>query len=129
MSPETKKNLSGSQELGITLGCGITAGVAAAVLSHPADVSSTLPLTLSETDNMGWQTLLSKINKGGGGPGSSLTKLRRLAVETGPAGLFSGLGPRIVMTAGLVAGQFLLYGQLKAAFGAGAGVEIHKVED
>ena len=62
-------------------------GVAAAVISQPGD------------------TLLSQINKGEGGSGSATSKLLRLAREAGFSGLFVGLGPRIVMTAGLVSGQ------------------------
>ena len=37
MSKETRENLTTVQETGVTLGCGVTAGVAAAVLSQPAD--------------------------------------------------------------------------------------------
>jgi len=92
----------------LTLGCGIVAGVAAAVLSHPAD------------------TLLSRINKGQGGKGSATSKLIRLAKEAGPVGIWSGLGPRIVMTAFLVSGQFGLFGVFKSAFGAPPGIEIHR---
>lgn len=129
MSAETRKNLSATSTFGINLGCGLTAGAAAAVLSQPAD------------------TLLSQINKGKGGPGGAFSKLGRLAKEAGPVGLFSGLGmpsstsqraisnkltkgtgPRVLMTAGLVAGQFLLYGAIKDAVGAPGGVEIHKKE-
>ena len=36
-----------------------------------------------------------------------------LAKQAGVQGLFAGLGPRMVMTAGLVSGQFLLYGVIK----------------
>ena len=36
-----------------------------------------------------------------------------LARQVGFKGLFAGLGPRVVMTAGLVSGQFLLYGSIK----------------
>ena len=36
-----------------------------------------------------------------------------LARQAGFRGLFAGLGPRMVMTAGLVSGQFLLYGAIK----------------
>lgn len=68
-------------EITVDLGCGLVSGVAAAVLSHPAD------------------TLLSKINKGGGGSGSAMSKLVVLAKEAGFAGLWSGLGTRILMTA------------------------------
>lgn len=78
MSETRRANLTATEQTGITLGCGITAGVAAAVLSQPAD------------------TLLSQINKGQGGKGSAAVKLVRLAKEAGPVGLFAGLGPRIV---------------------------------
>jgi solute carrier family 25 phosphate transporter 3 len=82
--------------------------VAAAVLSHPAD------------------TLLSKINQGKGGKGSAAAKLVVLAKEAGPVGLFAGLGPRIVMTVGLVSGQFLLYDIIKGALSAPPGINIQK---
>ncbi|KAK4050144.1 mitochondrial phosphate carrier protein [Microbotryomycetes sp. JL201] len=108
MSAERKANLTPTENLGITLGCGVTAGIAAAVLSHPAD------------------TLLSKINQGKGGSGGVLKRLGTLAAEAGPAGLFAGLGPRIVMTAGLVSSQFVLYKYIKTALGAEKSVEIHK---
>jgi len=108
MSPETRKNLSAPTNGAITLGCGVVAGAAAAVISQPGD------------------TLLSQINKGEGGPGSATSKLIRLAKEAGPAGLFVGLGPRILMTAGLVSGQFILYKAIKDALGASEGVVIHK---
>ena len=40
-------------------------------------------------------------------------RLVALAKQAGLRGLFAGLGPRMVMTAGLVSGQFLLYGAIK----------------
>lgn len=40
-------------------------------------------------------------------------RLMTLAKEAGFRGLFAGLGPRMIMTAGLVSGQFLLYGEIK----------------
>ena len=58
-------------------------------------------------------TLLSQINKGHGPTGSMPHRLKVLAQEAGFRGLFAGLGPRMVMTAGLVAGQFLMYGAIK----------------
>ncbi|KAK0554456.1 mitochondrial phosphate carrier protein [Tilletia horrida] len=95
-------------EVGIQLGCGLVAGAVAAILSHPAD------------------TLLSKINQGGGGSGGTVSRLVKLAQETGPIRIWAGLGPRILMTAGLVSGQFLLYAQIKSALGAPAGITIAK---
>ena len=40
-------------------------------------------------------------------------RLYSLGKQAGFRGLFAGLGPRIVMTAGLVSGQFLIYGAIK----------------
>ena len=40
-------------------------------------------------------------------------RLRVLAQQAGFRGLFAGLGPRMIMPAGLVAGQFLMYGAIK----------------
>jgi solute carrier family 25 phosphate transporter 3 len=41
------------------------------------------------------------------------SRLAALAREAGFRGLFAGLGPRMIMTAGLVSGQFLMYGAIK----------------
>ena len=127
MSEETRRSLSGASKFGISLGSGVVAGFAAAILSQPAD------------------TLLSQINKGHGPTGSMPHRLKVLAQEAGFRGLFAGLGPRMVMTAGLVAGQFLMYGMIKdgellvvvldfgkwlmgasVALSAPPGLEIHK---
>jgi len=108
MSEERRAHLSGSAKFGISLGSGIIAGFAAAILSQPAD------------------TLLSQVNKGHGPKGSMVYRLRTLAVQAGFKGLFAGLGPRMIMTAGLVSGQFLLYGAVKDMLGAPPGLEIHK---
>ena len=74
----------------VALGSGVVAGVAAAIISHPAD------------------TLLSKINKAGaGGTGSTATRLVNIAKETGFVKLCTtGLGARCVMIGTLTAGQF-----------------------
>lgn len=100
VSPKTIASYGTFGEVSESLGCGIVAGVAAAVLSHPAD------------------TLLSKINKGGGGSGTVLKRLAVLAREAGPVGIWAGLGTRVLMTAVLVSGQFLIYDQCKALMGA-----------
>lgn len=112
MGPEEKANLGHLGNTGVELASGLVAGVAAAVLSHPAD------------------TLLSAINKGAGDKGQSATsRMIQLAGEFGPKRLLtSGLGPRVIMTCGLVAGQFVIYAQCKALVGALAGIEIHKEE-
>ena len=95
MSNETRAKLSPTAKFSISLGSGVIAGFAAAILSQPAD------------------TLLSQINKGHGPQGPILYRLGALAKQNGFRGLFAGLGPRMVMTAGLVSGQFLIYGAIK----------------
>jgi solute carrier family 25 phosphate transporter 3 len=109
---ERKARLTNLESTGIELTSGIAAGVAAAVLSHPAD------------------TLLSAMNKGSGDPKQGNTaRMFSLAREFGPKRLLlTGLGPRVLMTCGLVAGQFVIYAQCKALTGAPPGIEIHKEE-
>lgn len=58
-------------------------------------------------------TLLSQINKGHGPQGSMIYRLVTLGREAGFKGLFAGLGPRMIMTAGLVSSQFLMYDAIK----------------
>lgn len=86
-------SLTGSTKLGVAILSGVIAGVAAAIISHPAD------------------TLLSKVNKAGaGGEGSIFTRLGRIASEIGIYKLATvGLGARCVMIGTLTAGQFLLF--------------------
>lgn len=110
MGAERKAKLTQLESTGVELTSGIIAGAAAAVLSHPAD------------------TLLSAINKGAGDKSQSATsRMFQLAREFGPKRLLlTGLGPRLVMTCGLVSGQFVIYAQCKALTGAPPGIEIHK---
>lgn len=97
-------------EVGVSLFCGLAAGVGAAIASHPAD------------------TLLSKINKGGGGKGSAFSKMVTLTREMGFMGLWAGLGPRIIMQAGLICAQMALYDQIKRGLGAPPPVSIAKAD-
>lgn len=84
----SKDSLSGGQTTSLNLGAGLIAGMAAAVISQPAD------------------TLLSKINKSKGAPGQSTTsRLIQMGTQLGPAGLFTGMGARLVMIGTLTAGQ------------------------
>jgi len=90
-SPDTS---SGGTKMGVSLSSGVIAGVAAAIISHPAD------------------TLLSLINKkeGAGGEGSIPVRLMRLAKEVGFQKLcLTGLGARCVMIGTLTAGQFGIF--------------------
>jgi len=88
--------------VGVSLASGVVAGVAAAVISHPAD------------------TLLSKINKGGaGGDGSMFQRMGNIVAETGLWKLCTqGLGARCVMIGTLTAGQFGIFDIVMGAVGA-----------
>jgi len=97
-----RKTLGTGTKMGVSITSGVIAGVAAAIISHPAD------------------TLLSKINKkGAGGEGSMVTRLGRIASEIGMAKLcLTGLAPRCVMIGTLTAGQFLIFDTLMPIMGA-----------
>jgi solute carrier family 25 (mitochondrial phosphate transporter), member 3 len=92
----------GSTKLAVALSSGVLAGVAAAIISHPAD------------------TLLSQVNKkGAGGDGSIASRLWNLAKASGPKKLLlTGLGARCVMIGSLTAGQFALFDTVMDAVGA-----------
>merc|ERR1712146_875504 len=96
------KQCSGTTNLTVSLGSGVIAGVAAAIISHPAD------------------TLLSKVNKAGaGGSGSITTRLVNIAREIGFVKLCTtGLGARCVMIGTLTAGQFGIFDSVMALVGA-----------
>lgn len=83
-----KEELAPSTLTIIDLNSGIIAGIAAALISQPAD------------------TLLSKINKEKGLPGQSVTsRLISLTQQLGVRGLFLGTVPRVCMVSILTAGQ------------------------
>lgn len=86
----------------MSLGSGTIAGVAAAIISHPAD------------------TLLSKVNKAGaGGEGSIMVRLGRIAKEIGFYKLCTtGLGARCVMIGSLTALQFGIFDTVMLSIGA-----------
>lgn len=99
---KTPSELSSSTNFGISVGSGVVAGVAAAIISHPAD------------------TLLSKINKAGaGGDGPMMTRLMNIAKEVGFVNLCTvGLLPRCFMIGTLTAGQFGLFDTIMPLLGA-----------
>jgi len=104
-----KKTTSDGMQTTINLGSGLIAGMAAAVVSQPAD------------------TMLSKINKTKGLPGEgTTTRLIKIAKELGLKGSYAGIGARLFMVGTLTAGQFAIYGDVKKALGATGGVEIAK---
>jgi len=97
------KTSSDGTKMAVSLSSGVIAGVAAAIISHPAD------------------TLLSLINKSetAGGTGSTASRLMNLAKEVGFKKLcLTGLGARCVMIGTLTAGQFGIFDSIMAATGA-----------
>lgn len=99
---KSPSEVSGSTNIGISLLSGVIAGVASAIISHPAD------------------TLLSKVNKkGAGGDGPMMTRLGNIAREIGFWKLCTvGLAPRCVMIGTLTAGQFGIFDTVMGALGA-----------
>jgi solute carrier family 25 phosphate transporter 3 len=94
--------MSQGGNVSVSLASGVIAGVAAAIISHPAD------------------TLLSKINKkGAGGDGPLLKRLSTIAREMGFVKLCTtGLGARCVMIGTLTAGQFGIFDSVMNLLGA-----------
>ncbi|KAK3298948.1 mitochondrial phosphate carrier protein [Chaetomium fimeti] len=102
-----RDELSAAGVTGINLGSGLVAGLAAAVVSQPAD------------------TILSKINKEKAQPGEGTARrLFRIASGLGLRGAYTGMRARLVMVGGMTAVQFGIYGDTKKLFGATDGVEL-----
>merc|ERR1711990_966383 len=97
-----RSTLGKGTKMGVSLVSGVIAGVAAAIISHPAD------------------TLPSKINKAGaGGEGGMMTRLGRIASEMGVVNLcLTGLPARCFMIGTLTAGQFVIFDTLMPIMGA-----------
>lgn len=73
---------------------GLLAGITAAIISHPGD------------------TILSKINQEES-EGSAWAQIVRVARAAGFAGLFIGLGARVLQVSCMIGGQFLIYDSIK----------------
>jgi solute carrier family 25 phosphate transporter 3 len=99
---QTPATMSNGGNISVSLASGVIAGVASAIISHPAD------------------TLLSKINKkGAGGDGAMMVRLMNIAKEVGFVNLCTvGLVPRCVMIGTLTAGQFGIFDTVMNALGA-----------
>jgi solute carrier family 25 (mitochondrial phosphate transporter), member 3 len=94
-----KETYSKGTHLGITFASGYIAGVACAIVSHPAD------------------TVVSKMSKfPGKSPGAILSEL-------GPMGIWGGLGTRIIMIGTLTGLQWWIYDTFKTAMGIGIQVK------
>ncbi|KAI5864353.1 mitochondrial phosphate carrier protein [Durotheca rogersii] len=96
-----KEKASSATLSGVNLGCGLIAGMAAAIVSQPAD------------------TVLSKINKEKGRPGEGTARrIFNIVSQLGLRGSYAGIGPRLVMVGGMTAVQFGIYGHIQRALGA-----------
>jgi solute carrier family 25 phosphate transporter 3 len=94
-----KSAYNGLQQTGVSFLGGYIAGIACAVISHPADV------------------MVSKLNserKAGEGAGKAMS---RIYGNIGFTGLWNGLPVRILMIGTLTAFQWLIYDSFKVALG------------
>ncbi|XP_017776787.1 PREDICTED: phosphate carrier protein, mitochondrial-like [Nicrophorus vespilloides] len=89
--PKPRADCSKGEQLIVTFAAGYIAGVFCAIVSHPAD------------------TVVSKLNQKKGVSAAEAAK------ELGWAGLWKGLGPRIVMIGTLTALQWFIYDAFKVA--------------
>ncbi|KAI0142495.1 mitochondrial phosphate carrier protein [Hypoxylon sp. NC0597] len=106
-----KETASNTTLSGVNLGCGLIAGMAAAIVSQPAD------------------TVLSKINKEKGQPGEGTgRRIFNIITQLGLRGSYAGIGPRLVMVGGMTAVQFGIYGHIQRALGATSSVAEVKKE-
>jgi len=96
--PYKKEELSNSTKLTVSLGSGVIAGIAAAVVSQPAD------------------TLLSKINQSKTNM-NMFQAIVHFSKQLGAKGLFLGMGARAVMVGTITAGQFFIYDYCKILMG------------
>jgi len=90
--PKPRSDCSKAEQLMVTFTAGYIAGVFCAIVSHPADC------------------VVSKLNATQGGTVSTVAK------ELGFAGMWKGLGPRIIMIGTLTALQWFIYDSVKVAF-------------
>jgi len=96
--PYKKEQMSTGSQLSVSLGSGVIAGVAAAIISQPAD------------------TLLSKVNQEKSADGF-FTVVRRIYGKIGAKGLFLGTGARCIMVGTITSGQFFIYDYCKILMG------------
>lgn len=87
--PKPREQCSKGEQLTVTFAAGYIAGVFCAVVSHPAD------------------TLVSKLNK------DKSATIGGIYSQIGFAGLWKGLGPRIIMVGTLTALQWFIYDTVK----------------
>jgi len=89
--PKPRAECSKGEQLTVTFAAGYIAGVFCAIVSHPAD------------------TIVSKLNQEKGSTAVDVAK------KLGFGGLWTGLGPRIIMIGTLTALQWFIYDSVKVA--------------
>lgn len=90
------------------LAAGLLAGAAAAVVSHPADLLLTRLCGSAQTTNLAECVIAV-----------GLADQVRYLMSLGLRGAYSGLGPRLAMTAAMTSVQFYIYEGVRTALGAG----------
>lgn len=106
---KTKADLGPAAQLGITLGCGVTAGVLSAIVSHPQDtILSRINMTKSPEE------LARDVAEG---RDTNLKRIAHIIKNMGFRGLWVGIGLRSVFVGTLSAGMFLIYDSVKLAVG------------
>jgi solute carrier family 25 phosphate transporter 3 len=103
-------------QLMISLGCGALAGVLSGIVSHPADTILSAVNKEAKLDAAHHTTSTAQKRKVG-----MWRHSWELLMDTYKSGhVWAGLGPRLVMMTGMVAGQLLIYDSVKVALGLGA---------
>ncbi|KAK2579315.1 hypothetical protein KPH14_008267 [Odynerus spinipes] len=87
--PKPRQECTKGEQLIVTFAAGYIAGVFCAIVSHPAD------------------SVVSKLNQEKGATAVQVLK------KLGPAGVWKGLGPRIIMIGTLTAAQWFIYDAVK----------------
>jgi len=106
---KSKSDLSTSQQLAVSLCCGVVAGVASAIASHPPDtVLSRINMEAKKQIHAG-VGIKHKI--------SNWQATKQIIGELGFKGLWKGLGTRCFMVGLLSAGMFLIYDSVKVVCG------------
>jgi len=109
-SKKSKLDLSTFQQLTVSVCCGIVAGVASAIASHPPDtVLSRINMAAKKQIHAG--VVEVKQNS------SNWDATKQIVSELGFKGLWKGLGTRCFMVGALSAGMFLIYDSVKVLCG------------
>jgi len=109
-SNKSKTDLSTYQQLAVSVCCGIVAGVASAIASHPPDtVLSRLNMEAKKQIYAGSTVVKKKM--------SNWQATQQIVSELGFMGLWKGLGTRCFMVGALSAGMFLIYDGVKVMCG------------